>query len=182
MRDDRGRKAFEILIRQNSRMLNAYIGSVVEEQSLADDLYQETMVVAWKKLDECDLTRPFGPWLRGIASRLLLAHYRKAKSNPVVLDDSIIQQVEHQFDAIDSKEADRWEDKVALLRECLEALPEKSRLAIQGRYFDGLKAPPLAKRLGITVEACWKRLARSRGLIAECLQRKGVTVDPEAAS
>ena len=32
------------------------------------DLFQETMVVAWRRLDDFDHTRPFGPWLRGLPS------------------------------------------------------------------------------------------------------------------
>ena len=81
--DLKARKAFEILARENSRMLIVYLRSLVQDEAAIDDLFQETMVVAWRRLDECDLDRPFGPWLRGIASRLVMAHYRKKKAEPV---------------------------------------------------------------------------------------------------
>ena len=182
MSDVREHKAFEILVRENSRMLLAYLSSAVDQQHVIDDLFQETMVVAWKKLDDCDLSRPFGPWLRGIAARLVMAHYRKTKSAPVALDDMILQQIGRQYESIEFIEGDSWSEKVSALRECIDALPEKNRSAIQGRYFDELKASPLAEQLRISVEACWKRLARSRGMIANCLKRKGVLVDCEATS
>ena len=57
-------KAFEILARENSRMLTVYLRSLVDDEAAVDDLFQETMVVAWRRLDECDLSLPFGPWLQ----------------------------------------------------------------------------------------------------------------------
>ena len=48
-------------------MLTVFLRSRVNDEAAVDDLFQETMLVAWKRLDECDLSRPFGPWLRGIA-------------------------------------------------------------------------------------------------------------------
>lgn len=80
--DQRERKAFEILVRENARMLTTYLRSLVHDEAAVDDLFQETMVVAWRRLDECDLSRPFSPWLRGIASRFVMAHYRKRKQQP----------------------------------------------------------------------------------------------------
>ena len=78
MSDQKAKLAFEILARENARMLTVYLRSIVCDDSTVDDLFQEAMVVAWKRLDECDLSKPFGPWLRGIASRLVMAHYRMA--------------------------------------------------------------------------------------------------------
>ena len=54
-------------------MLTVFLRSRVNDEAAVDDLFQETMLVAWKRLDDCDLSRPFGPWLRGIAHRLVMA-------------------------------------------------------------------------------------------------------------
>ncbi len=62
-------KAFEILARENSRMLTVYLRSLVRDEAAVDDLFQEAMVVAWRRLDECDLDRPFGPWLSTASGR-----------------------------------------------------------------------------------------------------------------
>ena len=63
-------------------MLTVFLRSRVNDEAAVDDLFQETMLVAWKRLDECDLSRPFGPWLRGIAHRLVMALYRKQNRRP----------------------------------------------------------------------------------------------------
>lgn len=170
----KARTAFEILVRENSRMLNVYLRSLVHDQAAVDDLFQEAMVVAWRRLGDCNLDRPFGPWLRGIASRLVLAHYRKLKAAPVLVDESILAVVDRHFQHINSLAGDTWDDKVSALRECIDALPEKQKNVISGRYFDGLSTADVAQQLQLTLEACKKRLQRGRTMLAKCLKAKGV--------
>ena len=178
----KARKSFEILVRENSRMLTVYLRSLVRDEAAVDDLFQEAMIVAWRRLDECDLNRPFGPWLRGIASRLVLAHYRKQKTAPVLLHESVLHVVERHFENINLLAGDTWDDKVAALRECIDALPERQKNVISGRYFDGLLAAEVAERFELTLEACKKRLQRGRTMLAQCLKTKGVLSASEAAS
>lgn len=51
MSDYRAKLAFEILARENSRMLTAYLRTLVDDESVVDDLFQESMLVAWRRLD-----------------------------------------------------------------------------------------------------------------------------------
>lgn len=180
--NEKARKAFEILARENSRMLTVYLRSLVRDDSAIDDLFQEAMIVAWRRLDECDLDRPFGPWLRGIASRLVLAHYRKRKTTPVLLHESVLHVVDRHFENINLLAGDTWDDKVAALRECIDALPERQKSVIGGRYFDGLSAAEVAERFELSLEACKKRLQRGRAMLAECLKTKGVLSASEVIS
>ena len=175
--DQKAKLAFEILARENSRMLTAYLRTLVDDESVVDDLFQESMLVAWRRLDECDLSRPFGPWLRGIAGRLILAHYRKRKALPVFLNEALLTHVGQQFESISTRPGDTWDEKVGAIRECIAALSESQRAVIEGRYFDELKTSALAKRLDISFEACKKRLIRARGLLAQCLARKGILTE-----
>lgn len=159
-----------------------YLRSLVRDEAAIDDLFQEAMVVAWRRLDECDLDRPFGPWLRGIASRLVLAHYRKQKTAPVMLREEVLQVVDRHFENINLLAGDTWDDKVAALRECIDGLPEGHRSVIGGRYFDGLSAVEVAKRFELSLEACKKRLQRGRAMLAHCLKTKGILSASEATS
>lgn len=172
--DKKARKAFEILVRENSRMLMVYLRSLIRDEAAIDDLFQEAMIVAWRRLDECDLDRPFGPWLRGIASRLVMAHYRKQKKAPIALQEAVLSAVDRQFENINLLAGDTWDDKVAALRECVDALPDRQKNVISGRYFDGLQTQVVAEQFDLSLEACKKRLQRGRAMLAECLKRKGV--------
>jgi DNA-directed RNA polymerase specialized sigma24 family protein len=43
-------KLFEILVRENADMLIAYIRSTARDDALADDIFQETMLTAWRRM------------------------------------------------------------------------------------------------------------------------------------
>ena len=178
----KARKVFDILARENSRMLMVYLRSLIRDETVVDDLFQETMLVAWRRLDDCDLDRPFGPWLRGIASRLVLAYYRKRKVDPVILQDAILNVVDRHFENINVLAGDTWDDKVLALQACIEDLPEKNRAAITSKYFDGLSVASVAQRFDLNLEACKKRIQRGRIMLAKCLRSKGVLSASEATS
>lgn len=163
-------------------MLLSYLRCLVLDGNVVDDLFQETMVVAWGRLDECDLDRPFGPWLRGIASRLVMAHYRKQKVAPLVLQEAVLSAVDRQFENINLLAGDKWDDKVAALHVCIDELPEKQKLVITGKYFEGVSLAGLAERFDVSVEACKKRIQRGRTMLAKCLRTKGVLSATETAS
>ena len=69
MPDPNAKHVFSILVNENAGMLMSYLKSLVWKHDAAEDIFQETMLVAWRKIDQCDLDRPFGPWLRGIATK-----------------------------------------------------------------------------------------------------------------
>ena len=71
------RKLFETLVREHADMLTVYLRASLGNSPDVDDVFQETMIVAWKRLDDFDHTRPFAPWLRGIARNLVLAQRRR---------------------------------------------------------------------------------------------------------
>ena len=68
---------FEILVREHEGKLRSFVGALVRDPGAMDDLVQESFLIAWRNLDRYDRKLPFGPWLRGIARRLCLAHHRK---------------------------------------------------------------------------------------------------------
>ena len=99
-----------------------------------------------------------------------------------MLHEAVLQIVDRHFENINLLAGDTWDDKVAALRECIDALPELQKSVIGGRYFDGLSAAEVAERFELTLEACKKRLQRGRTMLAECLKTKGVLSASEAAS
>jgi RNA polymerase sigma-70 factor (ECF subfamily) len=87
-------------------MLTVFLRSRVNDEAAVDDLFQETMLVAWKRLDDCDLSRPFGPRLRGIAHRLVMAHYRRQNRLPLALPDEVLELVDEHFENIQARPGD----------------------------------------------------------------------------
>jgi RNA polymerase sigma-70 factor (ECF subfamily) len=166
------RDLFEILVRENADMLTAFIRSSVRDPVMVDDLFQETMLVAWKKLDAYDKERPFGPWLRGIAVRLILAYRRKSAKGFALCNAEVLEFLESRHEALGRQRGDTLDEKLECLRDCVQALPSRYRVAIELRYGQEMSSVPLAERLGISTEALKKRLQRGRARLLDCLKRK----------
>ncbi len=171
---------FEILVRENAAMLATYLRAAVRDPGAVDDLFQESMLVAWRKLDKFDRTRPFGPWIRGIAARLVMAHYRNAPRHGLLCDEDFLAYLDQQVQHIAERPGDTWDEKVSALAECIKALPEHYGQPIRLRYMDEKPAARVADHLGVSLETIRKRLQRARARLLDCLQRKGVVAEAEA--
>jgi RNA polymerase sigma-70 factor (ECF subfamily) len=163
---------FEILIRENSDMLVAYIRAGVRDEHAVDDLYQETVFTAWKRLDTYDRGRPIGPWLRGIAGKLMLAYYRKTKRAAQPLDNNAIEWLNDRFAAIHSMSGDTFHEKLAALRECIDALPDTYQQPITMRFAEKRALKEIGAMLDLAKDTLKKRLSRGKARLAECLERK----------
>lgn len=153
-------------------MLTVYLRCAVRDPAAVDDLFQETMMTAWRNLEKFDRDRPFGPWLRGIAAKLILAQRRKDARRHLLMDEGVLEHLEARQNELQQLPGDTLDDKLESLRECVRALPQRYRHAVELRYHEGLRGSRLAERLDISGEALKKRLQRGRARLLDCLQRK----------
>ena len=165
---------FDILVRQHAEMLNAFIHTFAFEKSTVDDVFQETIITAWKRIDEFDRSRPFGPWLRGIARNHILSSARKNRRYRTHLTELMQQRIALQFDKVDQAAGDSFSQRISELHDCIARLKEDAHEAIDLVYVRGLDAAAAAKALGTTDETFRKRLYRARLALAECLRTKSI--------
>ncbi len=163
---------FELLVREHAGMLMAYLRAAVRDPSTAEDLFQETMVSAWKSLDRFDRERPMAPWLRGIARNVVLVWYRKNKTAPQPVDASALEVIDHRMAGLQRLSGDTFEEKLSALGDCVSALPEAYRQVIDLRYRDDLWPQQISEQLSQNLEAVKKRLHRARTMLLECLTGK----------
>jgi len=165
---------FEILVRENADSLTAFLRAAVEDQAAADDLFQETMLIAWRKIGEYDRTRPFGAWLRGIARHLVLAHYRSSARQVACSDELILDHLDRRMTQVDRQPGDTFDEKIQALRDCVSRLAPLYQEPIEMHYRQQETVECIAKRLATSKDAIQKRLQRARQQLAECLEHKGV--------
>jgi RNA polymerase sigma-70 factor (ECF subfamily) len=162
-----GREVFDILVRDHASMLTAFLGSIGPADSV-DDLFQETMLVAWRRLADYDRERPFGPWLRGIAARLARKHRGVQAREAARIDSREVELIEAQFAAATDRHGS-FEGVFDQLRRCVQRLPETLASAIDLVYRRGLAMADAARRLGASEEAVKKRVQRGRRLVRDCM-------------
>lgn len=165
---------FEILVRENADSLTAFLRASLRRQQAVDDLFQDTMLIAWRKIGEYDRARPFGAWLRGIAKRLVLAHYRLAGREAALGNERVLDFLDQRMAQVDSQPGDTLSEKIAALGECIKRLAPPYREPIELHYRHQQPLEAIAERLAATRDAVQKRLQRARAQLSQCLENKGI--------
>ncbi len=165
-------QVFEILARENSEMLLAFLRSAVRDPGAVDDLFQETMLIAWRKLADYDCARPFGAWLRGIAGNLALAHSRQTATAARPLDPESLEWLESRFAQLQRLRGDTLAEKLSALRDCVADLPHEYRQPVEMRYGQAQSLAEIGAALELATETLKKRLTRAKTRLADCLERK----------
>ena len=168
------RTAFEILVREHAPMLLTYLRSLLRDHAAVDDVFQESLVTAWRTLDRFDHDRPFAPWLRGIARNLVMAHHRKNRRLPATCEEAVLAHLDRRLDEVGRRSGDTWDEKLEALDDCLDRLPDETRTLLDWHYRLELNTERIAARLESNRETVKKRLQRARGRLLDCLTAKGV--------
>jgi len=162
-------KAFEIVFHEHHRMVTAYLHSLVGEWDTAADLAQETFVVAYRRLDSFDASRPIGPWLRGIARNLALNHRRKhAHRQEVTVDGDTIDALFGLFDL--PRRDESWEERLRAMDTCIERLPPQQQTVVLRHYRDDESARSIAERLSLAEKTVFQTLWRARSNLRNCIE------------
>lgn len=166
------REAFGRLIEIHHVGIRAYLLVRLDNPHDAEDLAQDTFITAYKRLGDFDISKPLGPWLRGIAFRLL-ANYRK-KHKPSYIGaneelDGLIHQTIEKRQKMGS-EAERLE----ALKLCMQELNPESKTLIQTRYLKGKSLKELCKATNRKHSAIAMQLHRIRHALKLCIEGKVV--------
>jgi RNA polymerase sigma-70 factor (ECF subfamily) len=163
---------YEILARQHEPMLLAYVMSLVADPSLAEDIAQETFLIAYRKITELRKPELFGAWLRGIARLQALSTLRK-RGLEVPFEPAVLEAMEDIFGSLEqSQDTERWQEKFQVVEDCFRELPQKLQQVCQLHYFDDQKTQAIADALRLGLSAVLKRLERARDAIRQCVEKR----------
>ena len=136
---------------------------------LTDDITQQVFLEFLAKGDKWDLTTDVKPLLATMTQHIALRCWRdRTRQMPEVVRELAehIRRLAEQ-----SENADRWDDEVTALKQCIEKLPEKSCSLIELHYFVGTSSVDLAKHLAMKTEAVRQALCRLRGQLRNCIEK-----------
>jgi RNA polymerase sigma factor (sigma-70 family) len=165
-RDDR--KAFEVLVRRHqSRVRTVLLRLARGDAGLADDLAQETFVLAWRNLRHFRFEARFSTWLYRIAFNAWQSEARRKRE--VLLD------ADADLDAIAAESAvQELPDIVARvdLERAMATLSEGERASIAACYYADLTHEEAAVALGIPVGTVKTHVMRGKAKLRARLAGK----------
>ena len=166
------RKLFEALIQENAHSLRVFLHSAVHDPAMVDDLFQETMIVAWTTIDRFDQERPFGRWIRGIARNLIMSHRRTAARQSILSNHDLVNLIDDHCESIQLMSNDFLDERLSRLQRCVDTLPSTYREAIKLRYQREIRGEKLAELLDTSWDNVKKRLQRGRKILFDCMETK----------
>jgi RNA polymerase sigma-70 factor (ECF subfamily) len=152
-RDDR--EAFAELVRRHQSVVRASLRRLTAgDAALADDLAQETFVLAWRKLGAFRFEARFSTWLYRIAFNAWLSERRRIRE--VLLED--------EGPAADRGDETAQPDPVARvdLERAMAALSDGERAAISACYYADLSHEEAAQVLGIPLGTVKTHILRAK--------------------
>jgi RNA polymerase sigma-70 factor (ECF subfamily) len=155
------RAAFEELVRRTSRLLFARFYLETGCPNQAEDLSQDTFLLAFRSLHQLADPATFRGWLLKLARNVRIDEVRRATRLKrfvpalVELTVALVPSEEPSPDEVASREETR-QQVLAVLR----ALPEEYQLPITLRYILGVESNAIAEHLGVTASAVRSLLYR----------------------
>ncbi|TYP77747.1 RNA polymerase sigma factor [Paenibacillus methanolicus] len=155
------------LMRRYQRKILAFIFHMLKSakmELLAEDLCSETFYKAYRSLHsfrETDAT--FSTWLYTIARNTVLSELRKQKTGSVSLDEVNVMPVAPPDSVPEHRLLQN--ERMSMVREAINNLPEKQRSALILREYDQLDYQEIASILGQTVSSVKSLLFRARNSV-----------------
>ena len=141
------RAAFEELVRRTSRLVYARLYLDVGDRHLAEDLLQDTFLMAFRTLGQLKDPERFRPWLLRIAQNAAIDSARRQsrrKRTPVLAAPSAAAALPEPSETLEREET--REQVLAVLRE----LPDDYRLPIVLRHIVGADYQTIEAQMGLS--------------------------------
>lgn len=156
------RSAISELIERHSKRVRSYIGMMVKDDDVADDIFQETFIKAVKVIDEGRYTDngKFLSWVLRIAHNRVLDHFRREKASKQ------INESEAGYDVIGTlrfSEPTAEDDIVhgeveQTIRSLIELLPDEQQEVVRLRYYSKLSFQEIAEHTDVSINTALGRM------------------------
>lgn len=148
-----------------------------------EDVVQETLLVAWRKLDRLYSPEHIQLWVFEICRRVSARYLQAvAKSSARLISlnqwsmsderaelDEVLGAMGNVNDSLDPAELLEREDVSSLMSQALHLLPEQARQAVESYYLLDYSERETALRLGVSISALESRLHRARNRLRQIL-------------
>ena len=174
------RSAISELIERHSQRVRSYIGMMVKDDDVADDIFQETFIKAVKVIDEGGYTDSgkFLSWVLRIAHNRVLDHFRREKSSRQ------LNEKEAGYDVLGSLRIaeNTVEDNIVhnelmeTVRRLVEELPDDQREVVRLRYYSKLSFQEIAEQTEVSINTALGRMRYALINLRRMIKEKNIVL------
>jgi RNA polymerase sigma-70 factor, ECF subfamily len=166
--------AFEILVAKYQRRVAALINTSVRNDSVAEELTQETFLRVYRGLPNFRFESAFSTWLYTIARNITTSYHRdgRDRADRLVSLDNIADETGsdnfllHEGAAASAEEEVSAQQLLAAIQVAIEKLSPQSRDALLLRETQDLSYIEIAERLKVPLNTARSLIFRARATIA----------------
>ncbi len=166
----------ELLASERPRLVRL-CARLTEDLQAAEDLAQETLIIAWRNVHQLRDARRYPQWLSGIARNLCRNWVRSRERQNVRLEvlDADMHVPSAQNRVADTADIEVELERgalVDLLDRALALLPPETRVVLTQRYVEDSPYAEIAARLGLSEDAVAMRISRGKLALRRVLTTK----------
>jgi RNA polymerase sigma-70 factor (ECF subfamily) len=163
-------EAFDLLLGRYESKIFRLCCSLLRNTAQAEDAAQESLVRVWQGLQGFDGRAALSTWMYTIARNRCFTALERRRDEDSLSDEAVAQAAERAT-AVPAAEAD---DHLVLLRELVDALPERYRRTLSLFYYEDRSINEVAAMLGAPEGTVKTTLFRGRALLLQRLTQLGL--------
>ena len=171
-RDESAESAFEAILMRHGPAVLACCRRVLGDTSAAEDAFQATFLVLYRRAGSIRVAESLAPWLLHVA-RMAALKARQGELRRLARERRVARP---ELTAAEEPSSDLH----LLVHDEVDRLPAKYRDPVRLCYFEGRTHDDAAASLGWPVGTVRGRLSRARDMLRTRLMRRGIGVTPVA--
>lgn len=163
--------AFEAIFREYAAQLCAFALHFTGSRDLATEIVHDVFLLVWERRERLDVQRNLRAYLYKATRNRALEVTRRDDLFRRWADRAALEQ-EHDRSARLAPMPDEQlehDERMAALREAIDALPERRRMVLLLRWRDGLRNDEVAEVMGISIKTVENQITQSLRVLREKL-------------
>lgn len=150
-------------------LLLGFVRAIVGSRTLAEDIFQDLVVLVMRKHAEIPNAAALPGWSRRAVRFLALKALEKRSRERPVMDEELIALIERAVEEDGEQAVDPYLSALGACREKLSA-PARELLAL--RYEQGIPGEQIAERLGRPLNTVYVTISRLHRTLADCIRTR----------
>lgn len=158
----------DLLLRHQSQVFG-YIFAAVQNLHDAEELYQETSLVLWRRFSDYQPGTDFARWACKTAKHKILHFQHDRRRSPIRFSDEVLANL---ADVQASKNSESPQYHQEVLAECMNDLPPADQHIVDLCYGGDDSIKDVAAKLQRSPQTLYNAVSRIRGVLFDCIRLK----------